>query len=92
MRIKLVQDVPGYHTNEFPMLSAGNILEAVRNPAYTARNGQDVPRWLAKIASPLSPMGIYSHEAEELQECGHPVGSIVAADEGTHYCSECAAR
>lgn len=24
-----------------------------------------------------------------LQECGHPMGYIVATDEGTHYCREC---
>lgn len=73
------------------------------NPAYGLTVGSihvARPNWSAdkepayfvdvKHGNNAFPVGIMSHEAEELQVCGHPVGSIASTDEGTHYCSECA--
>jgi len=76
MRVKLLYDIPGH--------KAGQIVEVVSNwqrlPA--------APRWLTADDYPI---GVFSQEAEELQDCGHSVSSIVSTDEGTHYCWECEA-
>ncbi len=67
-------------TGAIPGFAEGAIVDATPNGWYTETR----PRWF------VSGKGIYAYEAEELQECGHPVSSIASTDEGTYYCSECA--
>lgn len=62
-------------------LTVGSIHDATANER---RYHAGAPVWF------VAGVGIYAHEAEELQECGHPVSAIVSDDEGTHYCRECA--
>ncbi len=76
MKIRLLVPIP-FH-------EAGEVVEAVPNWQRLT----DSPRWLT---ADDHVVGVFAHEAEELQPCGHSVSSIVGSDEGTSYCAECAA-
>lgn len=77
MKIKLLYAPP---VNPAYGLTVGSIHDANANER---RYHEGAPMWF------VNGTGIYAHEAEELQVCGHPVSAIVSSDEGTHYCREC---
>lgn len=67
MKIKIILDIPHYYDPDEVLFPAGSVLDATLDPSWTPADAErNAPRWFVQTV--LGPMGIYTHEAEELPE------------------------